>query len=229
MTRTTNRVAGILAAATLALALAAPSVALARWDNSPGTSVLPAATTPIAAAPAPATAAPVTTSAVASADLAADLAYMREEEKLAHDVYTVLAEKWGTRVFSNIAVSEQRHTDSLATLLDRYGVADPADGTKPGVYSNDDLQKLYNDLVARGLKSQTEAFEVGKLIEEVDIADLDERIARTDEADVLAVYKNLRAGSVNHLRAFTNQLAGGGSGGGQGGGGGGRGNGGGQH
>lgn len=158
-----------------------------------GTCVVPAATTPVAPA---------------DAALAADLKYMREEEKLAHDVYVVLAAKWGTRVFSNISASEQRHTDAIATLLDRYGVADPADGKAAGVYENADLQKLYNDLVAKGSVSAAEAFKVGKLIEETDIADLDKRIARTKATDVLAVYKNLRAGSVNHLAAFNRQISG---------------------
>lgn len=157
-----------------------------------GTCVVPGATTPVAPA---------------DAALAADLKYMREEEKLAHDVYVVLAAKWGTRVFSNISASEQRHTDAIAELLDRYGVADPADGKATGAFENADLQKLYNDLVTRGSVSAAEAFKVGKLIEETDIADLDKRIARTSATDVLAVYKNLRAGSVNHLAAFDRQIS----------------------
>jgi hypothetical protein len=171
-----------------ATAAAAPSPGLA---NS--TCIVPTATAPVAPA---------------DAALAADLKYMREEEKLAHDVYAVLSAKWGARVFSNIAVSEQRHTDAIATLLDRYGVADPADGKAAGVFENADLQKLYNDLVAKGSVSAAQAFKVGKLIEETDIADLDKRIARTSAADVLAVYKNLRAGSVNHLAAFNRQISG---------------------
>jgi hypothetical protein len=154
---------------------------------------------------------PTATAAVvqpANATLAGDLKYMREEEKLAHDVYTALAAKWGVRVFSNIAVAEQRHTNAIATLLDRYSVTDPADGKAAGVFVNADLQKLYNDLVAKGSVSAAEAYKVGKLIEDTDIADLDKRIARTSQADVTAVLKNLRAGSVNHLAAFNRQISG---------------------
>ena len=55
-----------------------------------------------------------------------DLVYMREEEKLAHDVYVTLYEQWDFPVFSNIASSESQHMDSIAVLLDRYGVADPS-------------------------------------------------------------------------------------------------------
>ena len=59
------------------------------------------------------------------------LRFMREEEKLAHDVYVALYEKWGLRIFNNISNSEQTHTDAVKTLLDRYGVADPAAGKPP--------------------------------------------------------------------------------------------------
>ena len=37
------------------------------------------------------------------------LSYMREEEKLARDVYLALYEKWGIRTFLNIAKAEQQH------------------------------------------------------------------------------------------------------------------------
>ena len=47
----------------------------------------------------------------------ASLVLMREEEKLARDVYTFLARKWNVPVFTNIAASEQMHMDQLALLL----------------------------------------------------------------------------------------------------------------
>ena len=53
---------------------------------------------------------------------------MREEEKLAHDVYVTLYEAWDLRVFNNIAGAEQKHTDATAYWLDYYGIEDPADG-----------------------------------------------------------------------------------------------------
>ena len=145
---------------------------------------------------------------VASAELAADLAFMREEEKLAGDVYAALAEKWGAKTFSNIAKSEQRHSAAVLVLLNTYGIADPAAGKGAGEFANPELQALYDQLVQRGSASLAEAYQVGKAIEELDIADLDERIARTTEADVLLVYKNLRAASVKHLAAFDKKIAG---------------------
>ncbi len=81
---------------------------------------------------------------------AADLAYMREEEKLAHDVYVALYEEWGQPTFSNIAKSEQTHTDAIKTLLDRYGVVDPTVGKAVGEFTDPRLQELYTTLVAQG-------------------------------------------------------------------------------
>lgn len=140
-----------------------------------------------------------------SAAEAEALLYMREEEKLAHDVYVTLYERWGVRTFQNIASSEQSHTESVKALLDRYGQADPAAG-QVGVFTNPDLQALYDQLIARGSQSQTEALMVGAAIEEIDILDLEQRLSQTDNADIQQVFNNLLNGSKNHLRAFTSAL-----------------------
>jgi hypothetical protein len=132
------------------------------------------------------------------------LAFMREEEKLAFDVYNTLYAKWGLVQFDNIAGAEANHMSSVKTLLDRYGIKDPATNTKPGVFANKDLQALYNTLVKQGSVSMTEALKVGALIEEVDIADLQKRATTTPDID--AVYDNLEKGSRNHLRAFVSGL-----------------------
>ena len=39
---------------------------------------------------------------------------------------TDLYKMWGLTIFSNIASSEQKHMDAIKTLLDRYGLDDPA-------------------------------------------------------------------------------------------------------
>jgi hypothetical protein len=140
-----------------------------------------------------------------SAEESAALLYMREEEKLAHDVYVTFYAKWGLPVFQNISQSEQTHTDAVKTLLDRYGLSDPASGAV-GVFTNPDLQALYNDLVARGSQTLAEALKVGAEIEEIDILDLQERLSQTDNADIQQVFNNLLNGSHNHLRAFVSTL-----------------------
>jgi hypothetical protein len=135
------------------------------------------------------------------------LTYMREEEKLARDVYIFMYEKWGSQIFSNISVSEQSHMDAIKTLLDRYGIPDPAAGKGPGVFTNQDLQDLYNALIEDGSVSLVEALEVGVVIEETDIDDLNAGIASTKRKDIRTVYNNLLQGSLNHLKAFVSNLA----------------------
>jgi hypothetical protein len=141
-----------------------------------------------------------------SEDEAAGLMFMREEEKLAHDVYMALYAEWQLSIFQNIAGSEQTHTDAVLQLLTRYGLDDPAAGLGAGEFADTTLQSLYDQLVAQGSTSLEAALRVGAAIEEIDILDLEERIAQTDKADIQRVYQNLLAGSQNHLRAFVGTL-----------------------
>lgn len=146
------------------------------------------------------------TNALSDAEIA-DILFMREEEKLAQDVYLALSELWGSRIFTNIAAAESMHMSSVETLIDRYGLDDPVDNNPAGVFVDPTLQAMYEDLVATGSQSLTAAFGVGALIEEVDIEDLLESIERTTSPDVAVVWQQLLSGSQNHLRAFTSQLA----------------------
>jgi hypothetical protein len=134
------------------------------------------------------------------------LVFMREEEKLARDVYSVLYDTWGMQIFSNIAQSEQTHTEAVRTILTKYTIADPVTDDTVGVFVNSDLQKLYTDLTAQGIISIEEALTVGARIEDLDIADLQKQIAQTDNDDIKLVYENLMRGSRNHLRSFVSQL-----------------------
>jgi len=134
------------------------------------------------------------------------LLYMVEEEKLAHDVYVKLYEKWGLKVFKNIADSESTHVNAVRLLLDKYNLTDPTRKEGIGEFQNRELQRLYNQLVEMGMKSEVDALKVGALIEETDIKDLQERIDQTNKVDIIAVYENLMKGSRNHLRAFVGQL-----------------------
>lgn len=137
----------------------------------------------------------------------AGLLYMREEEKLAGDVYLTLYDKWGLQIFQNIANSEQTHTDAVKSLLDFYGLEDPATGSAVGEFANADLQALYDQLIAQGEQSLGDALKVGAAIEEIDILDLEKSLAEVNSANIRTVYENLLKGSRNHLRAFTSTLS----------------------
>ncbi len=134
------------------------------------------------------------------------LIYMRLEEKLARDVYLTLGKTYTQKMFVNIPESEQRHMDTVKSLLDKYEIADPVTDNEIGTFTNADFKKLFDDLVAKGQTSFKDAMLVGKEIEEMDIKDLIERIEQTDNPDIKAVYENLKRGSENHLRAFTKHL-----------------------
>ncbi|NPA38235.1 MAG: DUF2202 domain-containing protein [Candidatus Nanohaloarchaeota archaeon] len=134
------------------------------------------------------------------------LIYMREEEKLARDVYLYLYEKWNLPIFNNIARSEQTHTDMIKMLLDKYGIEDPVVNDERGVFTNEHLQELYNQLIEQGSQSVIDALKVGATVEDVDIKDLEDALEYVDNEDIRQVYDNLMRGSRNHLRAFVGML-----------------------
>lgn len=135
------------------------------------------------------------------------LVYMREEEKLARDVYTALYTKWGIQIFSNIASSEQTHMSEVLLVLEKYGVSDPVLDDSSGVLNNAELGRMYQDFVKRGTVSVEEALKVGMTIEELDILDLKQRLATSSNDDVSFLYERLISGSYNHLRAFYSNLS----------------------
>ncbi len=142
-----------------------------------------------------------------SQDEANGLAYMREEEKLARDVYITLYQVWGQRVFNNISNSEQMHTNAIKTLIEKYNLTDPVVNDSVGVFQNEVLQGLFYQLTDTGRVSLINALKVGALIEEIDILDLQKELDEyVDNEDIQYVYENLMRGSRNHLRAFVRNL-----------------------
>lgn len=130
---------------------------------------------------------------------------MREEEKLAHDVYSTFYESYGMPVFNNISKSESVHTSAILHMINGFGLDDPyVEGT--GNYSNEAFADLYVQLSEQGSAGLVEALKVGAFIEEYDIADLQELIDETENETIKRVYGNLLRGSTFHLKAFTGIL-----------------------
>ncbi len=134
--------------------------------------------------------------------------YIREEEKLARDVYNLLYDKWGINPFDNIRQSEQVHMDRMKTLITTYQLEDPVmkNLDKQGIFTNVLLQQYYNELSTTGVRSLIDALKAGAKIEELDIADLEERIKQTQRQDIISSYNFLKMASENHLRAFVRRL-----------------------
>jgi len=136
------------------------------------------------------------------------LTFMREEEKLARDVYLTLADTWQLPIFGNIAGAEQRHMDALQMVFTTYEseIDDPGFDNTVGTFANTHLADLYTELVALGNTSLVDALIVGATIEDLDLYDLDEMLGNADNDHVKLVGNNLAKGSRNHLRAFMRAL-----------------------
>ena len=131
---------------------------------------------------------------------------MREEEKLARDVYLLMYDLWSADVFNSIATSEQRHMNTMKRMLDKYGLPDPAALTIEGEFTDPGLQAKYDWLIDVGDNSYFDGLYVGATIEEIDMIDLQHAIDITTHVDVVNAYQNLLDGSKNHLRAYVNAL-----------------------
>jgi hypothetical protein len=135
------------------------------------------------------------------------LVFMREEEKLARDVYTYLFDKWNVKVFSNISGSEQTHMNAILALMDNFQIDDPVGANQIGVFENTNLQQLHDDLIALGQADLVGAYKVGAAIEEIDILDLQKELDESIENEnIRLVFENLMKGSRNHLRSFVSNL-----------------------
>lgn len=136
---------------------------------------------------------------------AGGLQFMIQEEKLAHDLYLAFHELWGLPVFERIASSEAAHEAALARLLVSYGLENPNAEAALGVFTDPDLQVLYDQLLADGSTSAGAALRAAVRVEETDIKDLQARLSATDEAAIQRVYTSLLRGSIRHLAAFSRQ------------------------
>ena len=134
------------------------------------------------------------------------LVAMREEEKLARDLYATFYSTWNLRTFQNTAKSEQSHMNTIGRLLKRYGVEDPVADNTVGVFSNPEVQALFDTLAAQGSQSLADALQVGVQLEQADIDDLTEAIAATTHRDIVSGYKGLLSASKTHLKTFTKNV-----------------------
>jgi hypothetical protein len=195
----------MLICTTLLTGCGSDSAAATLTDTVANTVTTPTNTTPTVT-PTVATQSSLTTTETAT------LLFVREEEKLARDVYLTLNDKWAQKVFLNIATkSEQQHMDVMGALVKTYNLQDPVLDNTIGAFTDPVLLGLYQDLVMRGSTSLIDGLQVGGFIEEFDINDLQEAIdeakAGSNPADIIAAYTNLMCGSRNHLRSFVGQLA----------------------
>lgn len=157
------------------------------------------------------------------------LIYMREEEKLARDVYISLGMAYpNTKIFGNISVAETQHACKVCETLNRFDIEDPVTNDNVGIFPDDAFGDYftykYQSLISEGLTSKLDALYVGALIEELDMKDIKtcpdlivntvEFIKNSDDCGLIStknpaiksLYHNLIEGSESHLRSFVKQI-----------------------
>ncbi|MFR0355660.1 DUF2202 domain-containing protein [Streptomyces sediminimaris] len=135
------------------------------------------------------------------------LAGMAEEEKLAHDLYTVFAQRYDVRIFQRIAAAETQHLSAVRTLLDRYGITDPTAGKQAGEFTDPAVRATYDRLLRQGEDSLAGALKAGRTVEKDDVAALTGALSGLTAPDTRQVYGNLLDASQRHLAAFEHWIA----------------------
>lgn len=135
-----------------------------------------------------------------------DIRYMREEEKMARDVYDSMYIRWQLTPFKNIQQSETMHMKFMKELIEKYQLTDPVLSEERGSFSNKQILSLYQQLIEMGSKSAIDALKAGAQIEEIDIQDLLNKQKHTTNETILSTYKMLLSASERHLNAFVRNL-----------------------
>ncbi len=133
------------------------------------------------------------------------LLFIWEEEKAARDLYTSLYERNNLSIFMDLVRSEQSHMDQAKAVIDQYGLAIP-EKDEPGIFQNQTLQGVHDELLAEGLQSDEAALKVAATFEEISIMDLEKELNATGTENIRVVYQGLLAGSRKHLRSYVSDL-----------------------
>jgi len=132
------------------------------------------------------------------------LLFIWEEEKAARDLYNGLYEKNNMTIFLDLVRSESSHMDQARAVMEKHGLAVPPDD--PGIFQNQTLQEMHDQLLAEGLQSDQDALTVAAVFEEISIVDLEKELSASQADDVRTVYEGLLAGSRKHLRSYVSDL-----------------------
>jgi len=162
---------------------------------------------------------------------ASHLTFMREEEKLARDVYLTFAAMYPQqKTFSNIATkAEQTHTNVMRDKLLEYNLTDPNPETNNlpeslGVFSGSEWGWYFDEkfklLTDWGSESELQALYAGAFIEELDMHDIAVcpqvmidngyppvcGLEYTDKQPLIDAYSSLIEGSESHLRSYVGKI-----------------------
>lgn len=143
-----------------------------------------------------------------TADLtASEIEYIyavREDEKLARDLYYAFFNTYKLKAFENISKAEENHMKATERLLEYYGIEYPAAGER-GKFANSVRQAQYDSLLQKG-STALEAFKVMAQYEEYNIVQYKKDLAGIVNPNVKIVIENLEKGSENHFKATIRQI-----------------------
>lgn len=143
-----------------------------------------------------------------TADLTADeiefVYAVREDEKVARDLYTAFFEKYSLKTFSNISRSEANHMRAVEILLEYYEIDFPAAG-EYGVFEDSARQAIYDSLLAKG-NTALEGFRVMAQLEEENIVSYRNVLSDITNPNIKIVIENLGKASENHFKAAIRQI-----------------------
>jgi hypothetical protein len=132
-----------------------------------------------------------------------DILYLQESEKLEHDLYAKFAQQYTSiPVFASLEQASAIFVKADDIILQRYGIPNPE---KPalGSFTSPKLQNLYTGWVNDGSTSAISALKAAATSEDMHIADLNAAIGRTDNNDLIFIYRQELAFSRNNLRALS--------------------------
>jgi len=137
----------------------------------------------------------------------ADVIYLQEEEKLVHDLNAAFAAQHpDIPLFQNIANASKVYMTADNVILQRYNIPNP-EKEAAGAFGNHKFQQMYNAGVNNGSMSAMGALSSSALLEDMHIADLEAAIGRTDNTDIIFVYRQELTASRNNLRALSQWIA----------------------
>ncbi|OFW58356.1 MAG: hypothetical protein A2133_01910 [Actinobacteria bacterium RBG_16_64_13] len=131
------------------------------------------------------------------------LILLREQVKLARDVYAAMSTRWNTPMFQHAAAVEGPHMASVKLLLDWYRVDDPVRANPPGVFSDRRLQTAYSHLIAQGTPSLEDAYKTGAAIETELITLLLDLTGDSCPRDINLIAQALLTSAQSNLASFT--------------------------
>lgn len=132
----------------------------------------------------------------------ASLIFMRQEEKLLRDVYTVFVQTWEIKIFDQLKMAEQKHMDAIERLLNKYSITDPVTSDEIGVFDDPQFQQKFNDYTAQGIITIPDAMLAGQTMEQEDIDAITNYLLEVDNSDIIKVYTHLKSSSEAHLTSI---------------------------